>query len=103
MNFRVRYHPEVFSEIIAVSKWYEIQSEGLGSVFQQEFHQFIRFLTENPNTAVKTRNNSRLARMEKFPYYIEYDVFEDELVVLGLFHAARNPNVRERAIRKRRK
>jgi hypothetical protein len=86
---------------LAVVKWYNLRSEGLGRDFIEELNRLLLFISENPKTAIGSGNKSRITRMKKFPYLVEYYLLADEIRVINVIHVARNPELRKGNARKR--
>jgi len=103
MTNKITYHPEVYHEVIAIVEWYDLRVEGLGLDFLKELNVLLNFISENPSSGTDSGNMSRIARMQKFPYLIEYYISGEEIRVINIIHAVRDPSLRKRNARKRRK
>ena len=77
--------------------FYESRSPGLGDRFVRELERIAAIVCEHPRRFRCFQGEARRAWLRRFPFAIVYRVDEDLVVVLGCFHARRNPvRVRKR-------
>ena len=75
---------------VSTSTWYERQREGLGADFLLCVEETLQKVRRNPEVYPRVRSSARRASIRRFPYGLFY-VVEEEVVVIGVFHAHRNP------------
>jgi hypothetical protein len=101
MTYNLLFLPEVEEDAIAGYVWYEGKSPGLGEEFLRIFYACAGELPRNPLLNPKVYKEFRRRLLRRFPYAVYFMVEDDQIVVSGLFHCARDPrtiraNLRER-------
>jgi plasmid stabilization system protein ParE len=91
MTYVLRFLPEVESDLHNGRSWYEERSPGLGDAFIQAFYACAQDLLRFPRQCQKVHRDFRRHLFRRFPYALYYRVIEDQIVVFGAFHAARDP------------
>jgi plasmid stabilization system protein ParE len=91
MNFTLLFHPEIEGDLIAINSWYEEKSAGLGDEFLQIFYSIASSIINNPNLYQKVYNKFRRLLLPKFPYVVYYLLREEQVIIIGVFHHARDP------------
>ena len=91
MTYTLRFLPEVEDDAIAAYMWYEEKSHGLGEDFLRMFYAFSIEIQRNPLLYPEVYGKFRRCLIRRFPYAIYYIIKKNEIIVLGLFHCARNP------------
>jgi plasmid stabilization system protein ParE len=77
--------------------WYENQRSGLGIEFVSEIERALLQACEMPQRFPRMLADVRCVRVRRFPYSIFFRVRSNQLIVLCVFHARRDPAVwRER-------
>ena len=75
-------------ETIEAFRWYEEQREGLGFEFLDSFYSN---LLDNPHTHSFYEDTVRQGRLNRFPYLVVYEVFNNAIVVYSVFMEKQNP------------
>ncbi len=83
--------PVAETEVNDAFRWYEDKSEGLGSEFMRALDAVLASIQRNPTAYAIVYKQMRRALLRRFPYGIIYLVGNNEIIVLGCFHASRNP------------
>ncbi|RMD95433.1 MAG: type II toxin-antitoxin system RelE/ParE family toxin [Calditrichaeota bacterium] len=92
MTYNLIFLPEVEHDAFAAYLWYEEKSRGLGEDFLRIFYACATEIQRNPLSYPEVYNKFRRRLLRRFPYAIYYIVKEKNLIVVGLFHCARNPH-----------
>ena len=87
MDYKIEVRPLATLEIIEAFDWYETGREGLGVEFLSEINAFYDSLLRNPLTYSFLESNIRQGRLDRFPYLVVYEVFENSIVVYSVFMA----------------
>ena len=95
MTFDLRFLPEVEEDVISGYSWYEDKARGLGEEFLRIFYAAANNLSRNPFLYQKVYGDFRRLLLRRFPYAIYFLIKENEIIVFGLFHCARNPRTIE--------
>ena len=80
MEFKVELSPLAEIELWAAVDWYDEQLPDLGKAIQQ-----------NPNQFPKILRSKRQAVLHKFPYVIIFEVSQNTIYILAIFHTSRDP------------
>jgi len=71
--------------------WYESRRKGLGLRFVAAVRKALEDIAVRPDSWAEVWPGVREAPVRKFPYFIYYQTHPDHVMVLAVFHAARNP------------
>jgi toxin ParE1/3/4 len=71
--------------------WYETQRVGLGLEFSAAIADVLARMSLQPSLFRRVRGPVRRAVVRRFPYTVHFIEEPDRVVVLAVFHAARNP------------
>ena len=93
MTYDLRFLPEVEEDVINGYLWYEDKSRGLGEDFLRMFYASSNELMGNPLLYQKVHYDFRRRLLRRFPYAIYFTVENELVIVFGLFHCARNPQL----------
>ncbi len=93
MTYSLRFLPEVEEDAIGGYSWYETKSTGLGEEFLRMFYASAGDIPHNPLLYQKVHNDFRRCLLRRFPYAIYFMINNDEIIVTGLFHCARDPRI----------
>ena len=80
-------------ELYEAIVFYDIQRQGLGQEFAKEVEDTIERIKENPK-AWATISSSKWARRcltNRFPYGIIYQIKQDTLLIVAVWHLHRRP------------
>lgn len=91
MKYVLRFVPEIEEDVLSGYYWYEEKSFGLGEEFLRMFYACANELSRNALLYQEVHGNVRRRLLRRFPYVIYFRINESEIIVLGLFHCARDP------------
>ena len=80
-------------ELDEAGDWYEQERIGLGHEFFAEIEHLLLRITSNPEQFPIWYRGTRKAVARRFPYCIYFREKNQHIVVVGVFHSARNPAV----------
>ncbi len=101
MTYTLRFLPEVEDDAISGYSWYETKSPGLGDEFLRMFYACAGDMPRNPLLYQKVHGKFRRCLMRRFPYAIYFIINNDQIIVTGLFHCARDPRAIESQLQNR--
>ena len=101
MTFALRFLPVVEKDVLAGYEWYERKSPGLGEDFLRTFYACASEIAHNPLLYPKVYKEFRRRLIKRFPYAIYFKIEENQVIVLGIFHCARDPRSVRRILRRR--
>ncbi|MCL4686719.1 type II toxin-antitoxin system RelE/ParE family toxin [Myxococcota bacterium] len=90
---RVRLTPEAEADLDQALAWYAERSAGLGADFFACFEAVVRQVEQFPESAPLIHPSFRRVLLRRFPYCVFYSIESGEVVVVGCFHAHRDPEV----------
>lgn len=98
MTHRVEFHPLASLEVSDAVRWYDRQRVGLGDQYLAAVSAAISRSARWPNvgTPVEFADSGAVAIRKVatvgFPYALGYEVADNTLTVLAVFHPHRQPN-----------
>jgi hypothetical protein len=81
------------AELADAVSYYNAQSEGLGYEFAAEVRQTLTRIAQYPDAWTRLSARTRRCRTKRFPYGIVYQVRESGIVVVGVMHLNRHPDI----------
>ena len=93
-EYKLIFHPEAEADYGHAYYWYELQKEGLGESFIEQFRKRIEQILENPETySTKSKKDYREARLKDFPYVIVYKIqqIEKNILISSIHHQSKHP------------
>lgn len=90
-NYKLELRPLAALEVIEAYDWYELQRQGLGIDFLNELEIFYYKLLQNPHTHSYYQKPVRSGKIERFPYVVVYEIFNEVIIVYSVFMAKQNP------------
>ena len=87
----IRLIPEAEADLTDAYAWYRDRGESLASDFLASFESVLEMLEHHPESFSEVHNQVRRALMRRFPYAVFYVIGAGGPVVVGVFHARRNP------------
>jgi len=101
MKYTLHFLPEVEEDAIIGYEWYEEKSSGLGEEFLRMFYAIANDIARNPLLYQKVHGDFRRCLIRRFPYAVYFRVEENDIMVFGLFHCARDPRTIKRNLAER--
>jgi plasmid stabilization system protein ParE len=73
--------------------FYDIQRQGLGQEFAKEVEDTIERIKQNPEawTTISSSKRARRCLTNRFPYGIIYQIRQDTLLIVAVWHQRRRP------------
>ncbi|MGK2910713.1 MAG: type II toxin-antitoxin system RelE/ParE family toxin [Sphingobium sp.] len=91
MSLPLRLLPKARFEYDEAADWYEACGVGLGIDFIARVRAVFHRITATPRIHGKVMGNVRKANVSRFPYIVLYEEFDDEVLVIAVFHTSRDP------------
>ena len=95
MTYTLHFLPEVEEDVITGYVWYGEKALGLGEEFLRVFYAYAGEISHNPFLYQKVYYEYRRRLLKRFPYAIYFRMEDNEIIILGLFHCARDPALLE--------
>ena len=87
----VKFRKQARREFDEAGDWYEQERPGLGLEFMSEIQLLIQRIANTPEQFPTLYHDVRKAVARRFPYCIYFRERKQHIVVLAVFHSARNP------------
>ncbi len=89
MLYKFQISPLAVLEILEAYDWYESVKEGLGREFLNELEEIYKILESNPNTYSFYEKPVRQGKINRFPYVVVYEFFEESgrIIIYSVFMA----------------
>ena len=76
------FTPEAESDIAAAQDWYMSQQDGLDASFLEKLAITVSNIRQRPESFAPIKLTVRRASLDRFPYYVAYEVESPELIVV---------------------
>jgi hypothetical protein len=86
---------------MAAYDWYEGKSKDLGAEFLRVFYAHMAQLQRTPLAYAKVHGAFHRGLLRRFPYACYFQVEDEQIIVFGLFHCARDPTAITRQLQER--
>ena len=91
MKGDVVFHPDAEEEFKEAVLWYGNQQKGFEIEFARCIDDAIQKIKRNPGLYPIEFENYRKKVVRRFPFKIIYEISEDHIYILAVFHSRRNP------------
>jgi toxin ParE1/3/4 len=91
MPYAIQFIDEAKAEIDQAYQWYEAKQTGLGDEFIEVVDEVLKRIAHHPLIFPQQQQMRRKAVLPRFPYNLYFEVHEPDVVVIAVFHTARNP------------
>jgi len=94
---KLRLLPEARDDLASAISWYAEQGAHLPRSLRTEVRKTLVRIQENPRLYAQVLEGVHQAPLSRFPYSIIYFEWDghDTVIVLAIFHQARNPKIWE--------
>ena len=91
MTYKLSIRKEAEADIAEAYQYYEDCQAGLGSAFMTSIDESVSRIKGNPLQYKVVGKKIRRVLVKRFTYGVFYTLNEDEIIVLAVAHARRNP------------
>ena len=88
---QIVFRQQARRELDEAGDWYEQERIGLGLEFFAEIERLLHRVTSNPEHFSILYRGTRKAVARRFPYCVYFRERNQHVVVVAVFHSARNP------------
>jgi plasmid stabilization system protein ParE len=88
---KVRFSKLADAEFEEAILWYQERAAEFAAAFFDEVNAMVNRIGESPELYAIAFAKMRRAMLQRFPYFLLYEVFPAEVVVFGVVHGARDP------------
>jgi plasmid stabilization system protein ParE len=88
---RILFHLEAESDVIQAFRWYEEKMSGLGARFRLSLDAALAAIQAHPEAYPVVHKQVRRALLRRFPYGVFFLVIGEDILVLAVSHASRDP------------
>ena len=93
MTLKVVFRPAAQAEFDDAALRYEERQSSLGIQFVAEIDRAVELASKYPDRYPIKHKEIRCVRARRFPYSIFYSAEPEQIVVLAIFHARRDPAI----------
>ena len=79
-------------EFDEAADWYESRLRGLGTTFTSAVDHALERIVDRPDFYPAVWNDVREALVARFPYCVYYRASPERILVVAIFHTARDPS-----------
>ena len=92
MSYKLEIRPLAAMEVLEAYDWYELQREGLGAELLDELEAFYTSILRNPTSFGFYDKPVRQGKMNRFPYVVVFEIFDESVVVYSVFMTKQDPS-----------
>jgi len=89
----VLFRPEAEADLNEAFLWYYERGQGLGAEFIRSIDAAVNLIARQPESQSTVHREVRRILLRRFPYGLFYRYDGSQVLVLGCFHASRNPQL----------
>lgn len=93
MSLPIAFLPEAERDLNEAFEWYESQRRGLGLDLIGAVDETLSRIGQNPMAYGMVHRDLRKATARRFPYSIVFRVEQEQVLVVAVFHAKRDPQI----------
>jgi toxin ParE1/3/4 len=93
MKRTVVFRAAAQQEYDEAAQWYEERQAGLSLRFETEIAATLAKIVGHPDRYPVVRRDIREALVQRFPFCVYFRIRNEKIVVLSIFHTARDPDV----------
>src|SRR5437870_3864299 len=93
MSLPLVFRSAAQAEFTESATWYDQQQTGLGGEFVAEVERVLDKIADQPDSYPIASGDVREALVHRFPFCVYYRVRGNRIVVIAVFHSARDPAV----------
>ncbi len=83
--------PEAEDDLADARRWYENRRASLGDEFIEPVDVAFDRIQRMPRVPAEKYRNVRRVLLKRFPYAVFYHLDDDQITVLAVYHASRDP------------
>lgn len=95
MEYKVIIEPSAQNDLKEIINWYNQIQINLGQKFLLSLQNKIDQIKSNPFVIQIKYKEIRSVLISSFPYTIHYYIYKNNIHIISIFHASRNPNLWE--------
>jgi plasmid stabilization system protein ParE len=88
---RVFLRPEARDDLREAQRWYESRSPGLGAEFLRSLEFCVARVEDSPDRFPVVDATTRRARLRRFPFALSYEIEDERILILAVWHHRRDP------------
>jgi len=96
VSLPVRLTPEAEADVSEAEAWYRGRGLGLGDEFLRSLDASLQSIARFPESCPVVHRPLRRALLRRFPSCVFYVAESERIVVVGVLHARRDPQVWQR-------
>jgi toxin ParE2 len=85
----LRFHPLAIKEFEKSIRWYQARSSNAPWNFREEVDGVLTRILRGPKMFPAISEDFRGAVLQRFPYWVIFQVYEDSILIVAICHAKR--------------
>ena len=98
MSLPIVFRRAARHEFDEAANWYEQRRPGRGAKFTAAVRELLGRIAEQPELYAQVYEDVREALVTRYPYCVYYRIDEGRILVLAVFHTARDPAIWQRRV-----
>ena len=98
MKLPIVFRPVARLEFNEAADWYEQRRAGRGAAFTAAVRQVLDPIAEHPQFYAEVFEDVREGLVTGYPYCVYYRIEAGQILVLAVFHTARDPSIWQRRV-----
>lgn len=94
----VIFRPAAEADLKEAYEWYEEREPGLGRECVRCVDSCVQLIRRHPEIYPMTHKHVRQGVVRRFPYSVMYFMAGEDIIVVSVFHAARDPKIWKRRV-----
>lgn len=90
-SYKIIILESAISELEESVLYYNKQVHGLGFEFEEEITTLLQLIKNNPALFPIKFAHIHEAVVKRFPFVINYEIIDKQIIVLAIFHVKQNP------------
>jgi len=89
---KIKLHPKAEEDLYEALKYYSQIDVKIKEKFIYHLDSTFEKIIKFPNLYQHETKTIQKVLMDKFPYIVMYEQYQDIIMILAIFHTSRNPN-----------
>ena len=99
-KYEIAVTKEAKADVLEITKWYNRKADGLGDRFEEYMDEAIEKLTIRPFAFSYLVKEIRRIKLNKFPYFVFYEIAGNIVNIYGVIHNKRKPATYKKRLRR---
>jgi plasmid stabilization system protein ParE len=93
MNYNLLILPLAEQDIREINFQYNLINNTLAKKFNSALKKEVAIIHKNPNLYQVRYDSLRMAKIDKFPYVIHFEIYSEIIVINAIYHTSRDSEI----------